>query len=157
MESSNNNVTNSPAPSSMARRSGRVSKLPKKYTPDASGATKRKRGAEPDNKDVEIGSPGPSDVSSDEEEIDDGSAAEEEIEEQKRRKKSPRLPKARKPAAKKPKINREALAPSGHAARLPSRPKKAARIAVERRDGDGLFGKKTQPLIYAGRVVLTTV
>ncbi|KAK1754708.1 UreD urease accessory protein-domain-containing protein [Echria macrotheca] len=142
METSDNTATSSPAPTSTARRSGRVSKAPQKFTPDAPPATKRKRAADQDDEDVENESP-------DEADDADGASADEDpddsdVEEPKRaprKKASSQGPKSRKPAAKKPKINGEASAgpDAGALAHLPSRPKKVVRIDIARRDEDGLY------------------
>jgi cohesin complex subunit SA-1/2 len=139
METSDNNATSSPAPTGTSRRSGRVSKLPEKFRPDAPAATKRKRRDDNDDEDAENDSP-----LTDEEESDadagDGADDDDDVAEEapKRKKKASQPARSRKPAAKKPKTNGDAGA---HPVRLASRPKKAVRIAVERREGDGLFGR----------------
>jgi cohesin complex subunit SA-1/2 len=147
METSDNNATSSPAPTSSARRSGRVSKAPAKFTPDAPAATKRKRNAEhDDNDDVENESPDEaedvSDVNDDDDDDAEDTATEEPRRARKKKKPSSSQPaKPRKPATKKPKINGDAPAHERiHAAQLPSRPKKTVRIAIARPDGDGLYG-----------------
>lgn len=136
METSDNNATSSPAPAGTSRRSGRVSKLPEKFVPDAPAATKRKRRDDNDDEDAENDAP-----LTDEDESDasaDDAADDDEIEDApKRKKKSSQPARSRKPAAKKPKTNGDAGA---HPVRLASRPKKTVRIAIEHRDGDGLFG-----------------
>jgi cohesin complex subunit SA-1/2 len=146
METSDNTATSSPAPASTARRSGRVSKAPAKFTPDAPAVHKRKRSAQRDDEDAENELPdeGIDDASDGVDEDADDSA----VEEPRRATKKSRKPssqqqsaKARKPAAKKPKINGDAPAHEpGHAAQLPSRPKKAVRIAIAEREGGGLYG-----------------
>jgi cohesin complex subunit SA-1/2 len=131
MESADNNGTGSHGASSSARRSGRVTKAPEKFNPDAPGAIKRKRANEHDDEDVENESPGV-----DEPESEDGeeeSAAEDDAGQRKKKRSQ-----AKKPAAKKPKINGDA---ADHATRLPTRTKKAVRIAIEGRQGDGLYGE----------------
>jgi cohesin complex subunit SA-1/2 len=149
METSDNNATSSPAPPSTARRSGRVTKAPAKFTPDAPGTTKRKRDADHDAEDVENESPDEAEEPSDADEDDAEDTATEEPRRAPRKRKpsSSQRPKARKPAAKKPKINGDApgFEPM-HAAQLPSRPKKAVRIEIARRDGDGLYGGLPLPL-----------
>lgn len=144
METSDN-ATSSPAPTS-TRRSGRVTKAPAKFTPDAPTATKRKRNADHDNDDVENESPDEVEESSDADDDDDDDAEDTATEEprrtaKKKRSSSSQHPKSRKPASKKPKINGDA---TGHgpirSAQLPSRPKKTVRIAIARREGDGLYG-----------------
>ncbi|KAL2256910.1 hypothetical protein VTK26DRAFT_930 [Humicola hyalothermophila] len=142
METSDNNATSSPAPTSTARRSGRVTKAPAKFTPDAPAATKRKRSTDQDdNEDAENESPDEADEASDDHDDDaDESAAEGTRRASKKKKPSSQAGKARKPAAKKPKINGNAPAQEPiAAAQLPSRPKKAARVAIARPDGDGLY------------------
>ncbi|KAK3378382.1 UreD urease accessory protein-domain-containing protein [Podospora didyma] len=140
METSDNTATSSPAPTSSARRSGRVTKAPNKFTPDAPAATKRKRATEHDDEDGENQSPNEEeDVSGDEDEDDDDDTAAEEPRSRKR-KPSSQNARAKKPAAKKPKINGDApVAEPIHAARLPSRPKKTVRIALARPEEDGLY------------------
>lgn len=143
METSDN-ATSSPAPTSTTRRSGRVTKAPAKFSPDAPGATKRKRtGDHDDDEDVENESPDEAAEPSDADEDDAEDTATEEPRRAARKKKpsSSQRSRARKPAAKKPKTN--GYAPSGapiRAATLPSRPKKTVRIAMARGDGDGLYG-----------------
>lgn len=141
MESNDNNATGSPGPTGTSRRSGRVSKAPVKFVPDAPLAAKRKRSDDNDDDDVENEPPAADDLESDEE-ADDGADDDDEVEEAPKRKKKPsQSGKSKKPAAKKPKINGDASAADNHAVRMPSRPKKTVRIAIDRRDGDGLFGK----------------
>ncbi len=152
METSDNTATSSPAPtSSTARRSGRVSKAPEKFSPDAPLASKRKRDADQDDDDDEdVENESPHEGEDEEEPSPDEDAEDSAVDEPKRASKKKRpassqASKARKPAAKKPKINGEAAvasdaAPITHAARLPSRPKKVVRIDIARRDGDGLYG-----------------
>jgi cohesin complex subunit SA-1/2 len=158
METSNNNATSSPAATGPSRRSGRVSKVPDKFIPDAPAAAKRKRRDDNDDDDVENDAHDTSDDESDAEADDTADNTDnDEIEEAPRRKKkSSQPPRSRKPAAKKPKINGNAAEASDHPVRLASRPKKTVRIAIERREGDGLFGKSHRQLQLAIiRVVLT--
>ena len=151
METSDNSATSSPAPTSTARRSGRVTKAPSKFTPDAPPAAKRKRDADNDDDDVE--NEEPDDAEGDDvedepsaDEDGDDSAVEEPARSQKKKRAASSQPgRARKPAAKKPRINGDAhtaseAGPSTHSARLPSRPKKAVRLDIGRREGDGLYG-----------------
>lgn len=149
--SDNHSATSSPAPTSTARRSGRVTKAPSKFTPDAPPAAKRKRDADHDEDDVENESPNDAegddveDEPSADEEADDSAADEPARSQKKKRPASSQPARSRKPAAKKPKINGDAPAaseagPSTHSARLPSRPKKAVRLDLGRREGDGLYG-----------------
>ncbi|KAL2179273.1 uncharacterized protein P884DRAFT_298385 [Thermothelomyces heterothallicus CBS 202.75] len=152
METSENAATSSPAPTSTTRRSGRVTKAPAKYTPEAPTATKRKRNAEPDDEGAENESPDEVDDVSDanDDDADDTAADEPRSAGKKKRpstttttassSSSSQTAKSRKPAAKKPKTNGDApAADSVHAAQLPSRPKKAVRIAIARGDADGLY------------------
>jgi cohesin complex subunit SA-1/2 len=142
METSDNTPTSSPAPTSTARRSGRVTKAPTKFTPDAPAAIKRKRNAEHDDDDAENESPDEIDDVSDPNDDDaDDTATEEPRRASKKKKPSSQGAKSRKPAAKKPKINGDALAGEPiHGAQLPSRPKKAVRIAIAQGDAKGLYG-----------------
>lgn len=137
METSDLNATGSPAPTGTSRRSGRVSKHPEKFIPDAPAAAKRKRRDDNDDEDGENDAPLTDEGESDAE--PDDAADDDETEETRKRKKKPSQPaRSRKPAAKKPKTNGDAGA---HPVRLASRPKKTVRIVVERREGDGLFGE----------------
>ncbi|KAK4242547.1 hypothetical protein C8A03DRAFT_29309 [Achaetomium macrosporum] len=142
METSSNTTTSSPAPASTARRSGRVTKAPAKFTPDAPSTSKRKRDAQHNEEDAENESPDEVDEASDDdnEEADDSDADGPRRTAKKKKASSSQSAKARKPAAKKPKINGDAPAHEpAHTAQLPSRPKKTARIAIAQREGDGLY------------------
>ena len=140
METSDNTPAGSPAPTSTARRSGRATKAPEKFTPDAPAATKRKRTAEPDDEDAENESP---DEGADPDNADEDASDTAEEEPRRARKKPSSQAARKKPAAKKPKINGDAsVAEANHAPRqLVSRPKKAVRIAIAGREPDGLYGK----------------
>jgi len=143
METSDNTATSSPAPTSSARRSGRVTKAPTKFTPDAPAATKRKRNPDHDDEDAENESPDEMDDVSDANDDDaDDTATEEPRRAAKKKKSAASQPaKARKPALKKPKTNGDAPAREPiHSAQLPSRPKKTARIAIAQGDAEGLYG-----------------
>ena len=147
MEITEANSTGSPAPTATARRSGRVTKAPEKFSPDAPAAAKRKRDQQIDGDDEEDAEDGPASA----EEDSDNDAADEsgdEDEQARLKRKAAQSRKAAHPAAKKPKINGDAHAGPNHAARLPSRPKKTVRIAVERREGDGLYGTRTPRLHF---------
>ncbi|CAL3969074.1 unnamed protein product [Diplocarpon coronariae] len=140
MDISNNDMASSPA-APRGRRSGRVTKMPEKFVPEApssqngSSNSKRKRAYD----DVE------DDATDVDEEADDSaeeveSAAEEEIQEA--RKKAKRIPKsrARKPAAKKPKVNGSVSHDEPLAVKLPTRPKKSGkRVAIADKDAEGLY------------------
>ncbi|KAG7288707.1 hypothetical protein NEMBOFW57_005063 [Staphylotrichum longicolle] len=142
METSDNTATSSPAPTSTARRSGRVTKAPTKFTPDAPAAPKRKRNLDHDDEDAENESPDEMDDVSDTNDDDaDDTATEEPRRAAKKKKPSASQPaKARKPALKKPKTNGDAPAREPiHSAQLPSRPKKTARIAIAQGDAEGLY------------------
>ncbi|KAK4122428.1 hypothetical protein N657DRAFT_672965 [Parathielavia appendiculata] len=141
METSDNTATSSPAPTSTARRSGRVTKAPTKFTPHAP-ATKRKRNADHDDEDAENESPDEmGDINDANDDDADDTATEEPRRAPKKKKpSSSQAAKSRKPAAKKPKINGDAPPREPvHAASLPSRPKKAVRIAVAQREAHGLY------------------
>ncbi|KAL2196367.1 hypothetical protein P885DRAFT_78094 [Corynascus similis CBS 632.67] len=142
METSENAAASSPAPTSTTRRSGRVTKAPTKFTPDAPAATKRKRNAEHDDDDAENESPDEVDDISDanDDDADDTDAEEPRRARRKKKPSSSQTARSRKPATKKPKFNGDAQAGEAvHAAQLPSRPKKAVRIAIARGDADGLY------------------
>jgi cohesin complex subunit SA-1/2 len=139
LESTDNNAMSSPAPTSTARRSGRVVKAPARLTPDAPAAGKRKRDTALDDDDDEENNP--PDLEEDESDAEaDDDDDEDVIEEAPKRKRPSQAAKGKRPAAKRPKTNGTAPSGSRHAA-MPSRPKKAVRIEIERREGDDLFGE----------------
>lgn len=147
METSDNNATSSPAPTSSARRSGRVSKAPAKFTPDAPVASKRKRNADneddDDDDDAENELPVDADAMSDEDDDGDETATEEPRRAAKKKKKktsSSQSAKPRKPATKKPKTNGDVGRHDAIVGHLPTRPKKAVRIAIARPIEEGLYG-----------------
>jgi cohesin complex subunit SA-1/2 len=162
METSDNTATSSPAPTSTARRSGRVTKVPAKFTPDAPAATKRKRHPEHDGEDDENESPDEMDAASDandDDDADDTATEGPRRASKKKRASSSQSAKSRKPAAKKPKMNGDAPARDPiHAAQLPSRPKKTVRIAIAQRDAEGLYGMShpSASAIPLGAGLLTT-
>jgi cohesin complex subunit SA-1/2 len=113
-------------------------KAPEKFSPEPPNrlpAPKRKRGTDHDEGDVENEElESDSEMSDDVDDDDDADAG------MSRRKKS-QAGKAKKPAAKKPKTNGAGPHGTGHAANLPSRPKKSVRIAaVNGTNPDGLYG-----------------
>ncbi|KAJ4306259.1 cohesin complex subunit [Collariella sp. IMI 366227] len=125
-----------------ARRSGRVTKAPAKFTPDAPASSKRKRNADHDNEDAENESPDELDDASDANDDDaDDSAAEAPQRAPKKKKPSvSQSGKSRKPATKKPKINGDAPSSAfNHTAQLPSRPKKTVRLALAQHEQEGLY------------------
>ena len=134
MEGSDNNATSSPVGDAASRRrSGRVVRAPSKFSPDAPGASKRKRGNGIDDEDEENESPA---LDGEESDPDDDVIDDDERGRRQRRKKpTSQASRARKPAAKKPKING-----ASHATGLPSRPKKTARAAIDRQDRDDTYG-----------------
>lgn len=146
MESSDNNATPTPSAADSRRRSGRVVKAPRKYSPEATqGATsKRKRDQENDEEDGE--NEDPDQVDAEEatgDDMDEDQSADEDQERASRKSRA----KSKKPAAKRAKVNGNAP-PAGTsndapapALRLASRPKKNVRVAIARRDGDGLYGR----------------
>ncbi|KAL8421578.1 hypothetical protein RB596_002377 [Gaeumannomyces avenae] len=161
MEASDNHATASPAPEDGSRRSrsGRVVRAPSKFTPEAAPAAgKRKRPEDHDDDDddddaddddnqghgngenLENEPPASdSELSDPDDDIDDPddqdhAATAGHARPKKRRPASSN--KVKKPAAKKPKINGSTPA---YAADLPSRPKKAARVAIVDNDGEGLY------------------
>ncbi|KAK3994680.1 cohesin subunit psc3 [Cladorrhinum sp. PSN332] len=146
METSDNNATGSPAPTSSARRSGRVSKAPTKFTPDAPVASKRKRNADndddDDDDDAENEEPADAGALSDDEDDGDETATEEPRRAAKKKKKTSasQPAKPRKPATKKPKTNGDAGGHDAITGHLPSRPKKTVRIAaIARPVEEGLY------------------
>ncbi|KAL2119533.1 hypothetical protein VTJ04DRAFT_6494 [Mycothermus thermophilus] len=147
METSDTQSATSPAPSaSAARRSGRVSKPPARYTADAPQATKRKRPTEGDDQAAddeshdEADDVSESDDGADDAADDDGDSDVEEPRRGSKKKSASQAAKSRKPAAKKPKVNGNAPTGEGvHTAQLPSRPKKTARIALAHGEASGLY------------------
>ena len=137
MDISNNDTASSPAATGARRKSGRAVRAPEKFIPNvpssqpAPANTKRKRPAE----EAEIDA---SEVEEEDEESDSAieSAGEEELKESRRKAKS-----SRKPAAKKPKVNGAVRPNSPPAVRLPSRPKKAKKVAIADKSAEGLYGK----------------
>ncbi|KAM7201457.1 UreD urease accessory domain containing protein [Rhypophila sp. PSN 637] len=143
METSDNTPAGSPAPTSTARRSGRVTKAPAKFTPDAPAATKRKRSAENDEEDAENESPDEGEEG-DNQDDDASDTAEEEPQRARKKKASSQSARSKKPASKKPKINGDATvtADANHAPKqLVSRPKKAVRIPTADREAVGLYAE----------------
>ncbi|KAK0670788.1 putative cohesin subunit [Cercophora samala] len=148
METSDNNATGSPAPTSSARRSGRVSKAPNKFTPDAPVASKRKRNAdndddEDDDQDHDNAENEAPDDEEDNNASDDDDGSETAAEEPRRAKKKKKTPSSsarpRKPATKKPKTNGDAPSHDHIVGHLPSRPKKVVRLAITRPTDVGLY------------------
>lgn len=157
METSENTATPSPAPANGAsrRRSGRERRAPEKFQPEVTTAPKRKRAE--DEEDDE--NHDPTDAAADEDEAmsdddDDDDAAEDSPAEeeqraarrQQKKKGASQAPRAKKPAAKKPKINGAAPPATADSISvgLPSRPKpkKTARVVTgDKRDGDGVYGE----------------
>lgn len=175
METSENTATPSPAPApangtaSSRRRSGRERRAPEKFQPEVTIAPKRKRGDEDDeNHDPDIGEDADAamsdNVDEDDDDDDDQDGAEDSPDEeeqraarrQKKKKGASQPSRAKKPAAKKPKINGTAPATAQSiSVGLPSRPKpkKSARVVSgDKRDGSGVYGKDSQ----CGRVITHT-
>ncbi|KAF9869478.1 STAG domain-containing protein [Colletotrichum karsti] len=127
-------ATASPEPeSSSRRRSGRVVRAPEKFSPEPVTAPKRKRGSDHDEDDEENDEDGAlSDAT-----MSDGDTADERPRPRPKKRSTAQGNRARKPATKKPKTN--GVAPSGHSASLPSRPKKTVRIAAVEKQGEGLY------------------
>lgn len=141
MDTSENTATPSPAPAAR-RRSGRQTRAPEKFQPETTIAPKRKRGAQDEEDDVENHDPEEDDEESSEEDADDSPAEEERA--RPKRKTASQPSRAKKPAAKKPKINGTAPAEAPMSIGLPSRPKpkKTARVVTgDARDGDGVYGE----------------
>ncbi|KAH9904848.1 STAG-domain-containing protein [Xylariomycetidae sp. FL2044] len=155
METSDNNATSSsPAPDMSRRRSGRVVKAPQKFSPEPrpsqtdNPSSKRKRGPEPDDEDVENGvhDAGEEDEEEAEDEQDEDDADDEPTP-RPQKSRSSQKSRSKKPAAKRPKVNGNgpsavasvSSAPAVKA--LPSRSKKSVKLAIPRRDGDGLYAE----------------
>lgn len=169
METTDNTATSSPTPTSTARRSGRVTKAPAKFTPEPTSLSKRKRVSE--NDDGEDGENESPEEGPDEDDDPDASEVEQERQRSRKRKPSSQSAKAKKPALKKPKINGDApsrpqtpaetpasapaLALNSHAS-LPSRPKKSARVAIAQPEGEGLYSQppfQSEPQTVRWRIV----
>ncbi|KAJ0160809.1 Cohesin subunit psc3 [Colletotrichum tanaceti] len=128
-------ATASPEAESSRRRSGRVVRAPEKFSPEPVTAPKRKRGPELDEDDEGNGDDEPetdATMSDADESGDDRPRAR-----PKKRSGASQGNRVKKPATKKPKTN--GVAPSGHSASLPSRPKKTVRIAAADKQGEGLY------------------
>lgn len=141
MDASENTATPSPAPTAR-RRSGRQTRAPEKFQPEPTIAPKRKRGAQDEEDDAENHDPEEDHVDLSEEDVEESSAEED----RPRTKKKPasQPSRAKKPAAKKPKINGAGPIKSSISVGLPSRPKpkKTARVVTgDARDGDGVYGE----------------
>ncbi|KAK8034421.1 Cohesin subunit psc3 [Apiospora rasikravindrae] len=120
MESSDNNATPTPSAADSRRRSGRVVKAPRKYSPEApQGATsKRKRDQENDDEDGE--NEDPEQVDAEEASGDDMDEDQSADEDQERASRKSRA-KPKKPAAKRAKVNGNAP-PQAHPTTHPLQP-----------------------------------
>lgn len=130
---SNTDLESSPAARGGNRRkSGRAVRAPELFSSQQANttSTKRKRGEE-------NGENNASDIDEEAEESDSSATSVEEI-----RQTQKKPAKARKPAAKKPKVNGNASHADAPAVRLPSRPKKAKakRVVLADKDAEGLYG-----------------
>jgi cohesin complex subunit SA-1/2 len=154
MDISNSDVTSTPVATGSRRKSGRAVKAPEKFVPDlpssqqGSTSAKRKRGdedVENDASDIE--------EEEDDDEVSDGtdSAAEEEAKEALKKAKAQRKP---LPAAKKPKINGTVSHDEAPALKLPSRLKKAKKVAIADRDAEGLYGKRVYSQIVENLLIM---
>jgi cohesin complex subunit SA-1/2 len=147
MDISNSDAASTPGATASRRKSGRAVKVPEKFIPDVPSSqagpagAKRKRGEEDAENDAsEIDEEEEDEEEEEEEEEDDieeeeESAAEEEIRANKRK-----PTKARKPAAKKAKVNGTSTHAEALPVRLPARPKKSKRVAIADKDAGGLYG-----------------
>ena len=154
------NANTSPDPESTARRrSGRVVRVPDKFAPDASQApVKRKRDNGDDGEDDDEEAEHDVDENDvpeldDEMSDDDQESEEEAVRSKKSKKSSSQTKRARKPSAKKPKINGTQPAASNHTVTLPRMPKKSVRLDTTGK-GTGLYGMSTH---YSGFFVLSKI
>lgn len=143
MESEDNNATPSPSAADARRRSGRVVRAPRKFTEELQNDTSaRRKRARDDNDEEDTENQEPRDLL---EEASDDEPVEESDEDLGPRPTKSK-PRTKKPAAKKPKTNggspADAVAKQGTSLSLPNRPKKTVRVAIARKDGDGLYGEK---------------
>lgn len=138
MDISNNDIASSPAETGARRKSGRAVRAPQKFIPDApphTGRAKRKR----EGDDVENDA---SDIEDEEEASSDDtgdSSGEEEVREVRRKPKQSKT--AKKPAAKKPKVNGTVAHEAAPVVKLPNRPKKAKKVLITGDDDEGLYGE----------------
>jgi len=117
-------------------------KAPEKFVPNApspkpgAANAKRKRGSE----DVENDA---SDIEEEAENSDEELESAREEEPRNSRRKAKPTKAAKKPAAKKPKVNGTAPHEETHAVRLPNRTKKTKKIAIADDSAEGLYGKSS--------------
>ncbi|KAA8568969.1 hypothetical protein EYC84_007941 [Monilinia fructicola] len=125
------------------RKSGRAVRAPEKFVPEfpssaiRSTNAKRKRSEEEDEGEGEDDASEEEEIDAEEDEDDDlneESAGEEELKEARRKAKT-----AKKPVAKKPKINGTASHARVPAVRLPNRPKKAKKVVLADDNAEGLY------------------
>lgn len=128
------------------RKSGRAVRAPEKFVPEfpssaiRSTNAKRKRSEEEDEGEGEDDASEEEEIDAEEDEDDDlneESAGEEELKEARRKAKT-----AKKPVAKKPKINGTASHARVPAVRLPNRPKKAKKVVLADDNAEGLYGMR---------------
>jgi len=140
-ENMDNNASQSPEADASRRRSGRVTRAPRKFSPESqleqNAAPKRKRGEAGDEEDIDQDAL----LESDEDMSEDAPEDDDDEHLPSRKKKSAKSSRSRKPANKRVKTNGASV--SGHAASLPSRPKKSVRIERLPHDGSGLYGMLT--------------
>ncbi|KAI0471622.1 STAG-domain-containing protein [Xylariaceae sp. FL0804] len=157
METSDNNATSSSAP----RRSGRARAAPQKFSPEPHSSqpehppSKRKRDADNDEDDNdaenEDGTPQPEEEEqppseTDGDEADDVDDIDDDPTPKPRRVRPSQKSRPKKPAAKRHKLNgngpaADVAASSAPAVRLPSRSKKAAKVAFASRNSDDLYSE----------------
>ncbi|CAI6100385.1 unnamed protein product [Clonostachys chloroleuca] len=129
----------SPDPDTAARRrSGRVVRAPDKFSPEAAGPSsvaKRKRDAGEEGEDDENDDPEVDDESDEADQLSDDEPAP-----SRRARKSSQTKRAKKPSAKKPKINGTQHATANNTVTLPRMPKKVVRLDTGDK-GTGLYAE----------------
>ena len=149
---SNNDMTTSPAASGSRRKSGRAVKAPEKFVPEVASSqvgppsAKRKRGENAENDASESEEDPEEENEESDTPVEEDSAGEEELKAARRKTKT-KARVSRKPAAKKPKTNGTAPQKLAPAIRLPSRPKKAKKVAIADKAAEGLYGRHLCVLI----------
>lgn len=139
MEISENDAMSTTNATNNRRQSGRAVRAPQKFVPDAqpgsvNGKRKRTGGNDDDDEENE------EDEDEEEEDSDEEESADEDDAEDSRKRSKP----ARKPAAKKPKVNGTNDAETGHATsavKLPNRSRKSKKVLIADPKAEGLYGE----------------
>lgn len=153
MELSENDAMSTTNGTTNRRQSGRAVRAPEKFVPDAQPGTtsngKRKRGGDNGEEDVEN-----EEDEEEDEETEEESTDEEEATDPRKRSKT-----AKKPAAKKPKVNGTDDgddAPAASAVKLPNRSKKSKKVIISDPKAEGLYGK-IRPTQRVNTILITFI